>query len=79
VRGVASELTVEGLMMEMLGQVAREGSASDKQPPHWLDRAVEMLHTEFDRNLTVTGIAGEVGVHPFHLSRVSTRLSAKHR
>jgi AraC family transcriptional regulator len=71
--GVASELTVEGLMMEMLGQVARDGSATEKQRPHWLDRAVEMLHTEFDRNLTVAEIANAVGVHPFHLSRVFRR------
>lgn len=71
--GVASELTVEGLIMEMLGQIAREDSAADKQPPDWLDRAVEMLHAEFDRNLTVARIAGEVGVHPFHMSRVFRR------
>ena len=69
-RSVASELTSEGLIMEMLGQVALDGSAIEKQPPRWLERAVEMLHAEFDHNLTLTGIANEVGVHPFHLSRV---------
>lgn len=72
-RSGASELTVEGLIMEMLGQVARDGSAAQKEPPHWLNRAVEMLHAEFDRNLTVAEIAGAVGVHPFHLSRVFRR------
>ena len=70
---VASELTSEGLIMEMLGQVARDGSGIEKQPPRWLEHAVEMLHAEFDHNLTLAGIADEVGVHPFHLSRVFRR------
>ena len=72
-RSGASELTVEGLIMEMLGQVARDGNVAEKEPPRWLNRAVEMLHTEFNRNLTVAEIAGAVGVHPFHLSRVFRR------
>ena len=70
---VASELTSEGLILEMLGQVARDGSATEQKAPQWLERAVEMLNAEFDRNVTVSGIADEVGVHPFHLSRVFRR------
>jgi AraC family transcriptional regulator len=66
-RSAASELTVEGLIMEMLGQVATDEIGAKRVAPPWLDRAVDMLHAEFDRNLTVTEIAA------FHLSRVLRR------
>lgn len=67
----ASPLIVEGLLMEMLGIVARD--AIEKQPPPWLGRVVEILHSGFADSLTTTEIAAQVGVHPFHLSRVFRR------
>jgi AraC family transcriptional regulator len=57
--------------MEMLGIVAR--NAIEKQPPAWLNRVIEILHDGFAESLTTTQIAAEVGVHPFHLSRVFRR------
>lgn len=38
--------------------------------PEWLSRAVDLLHDEYRRHLNITKVAAEVGVHPFHLSRV---------
>jgi AraC family transcriptional regulator len=64
-----SPLVLEGLVMEMLGAVGRN-QASEKQVPVWLQQAIELLHDEFDRSLTVADIAARVGIHPFHLSRV---------
>ncbi|MFY9556511.1 MAG: AraC family transcriptional regulator [Blastocatellia bacterium] len=73
VPSVASDLTLEGLIMEMLGQVARDRGTAETATPQWLKLAVEMVHSEFGCNLTVTKIAETVGVHPFHLSRVFRR------
>lgn len=68
--GCRSALVIEGLSLEMLGLVARRREARERRAPVWLARAVELLHAEFDRNLTVSRVAGEVGIHPIHLSRV---------
>lgn len=39
-------------------------------PPSWLKRAVEMIFTSDDPNLSVGLVASEAGVHPVHLARV---------
>jgi AraC family transcriptional regulator len=68
--GCRSALVIEGLSLEMLGLAARRREAREKRAPVWLARAVELLHAEFDRNLTVRQVAEEVGIHPIHLSKV---------
>ncbi|MGE0131033.1 MAG: helix-turn-helix domain-containing protein [Blastocatellales bacterium] len=65
-----SPLAIEGLALEMLASVARKRGAEEKRAPVWLARAIELLRSEFHRNLTVNEVAAEVGVHPLHLSRV---------
>jgi AraC family transcriptional regulator len=64
-----SMLTVEGLVLEMLAIVGRMRN-SDRNRPRWLSRAVDLLHAEYRNNLKIQDIANEIGVHPFHLSRV---------
>ena len=71
--GAASPLAVEGLVMAMLTDVARAAAGVEEREPRWLARAVEMLHEEGCRDLTVGRVAAAVGVHPFHLSRVFKR------
>ena len=40
----ASPLAIEGLALEMLAEVSRrQVSLSDRTPPRWLGRAVELL------------------------------------
>jgi AraC family transcriptional regulator len=68
--GTCSPLAVEGLVMTMLAEVASAHKKREKKRPSWLVRAVELLHEEFPRRLTLSRVATEVGVHPFHLSRV---------
>lgn len=68
--GCRSALVIEGLSLEMLGLVVRRREVRERRAPVWLARAVELLHAEFDQNLTMTRVAGEVGVHPIHLSKV---------
>jgi len=66
-----SLLTIEGLVLEMLAFVGRmKDSKESPAGPLWLARVIELLNDEFRSNLKVQDIASEVGVHPFHLSRV---------
>jgi AraC family transcriptional regulator len=65
-----SPLAVEGLVMAMLTDVTRGHVKEEKQIPDWLNLAVDLIHEEFRQNLTINGVADEVGVHPFHLSKV---------
>ena len=66
----SSLLGIEGLVMTMLAELTRTRVKEEKRAPSWLVKAVDLLHQEFDRNLTINRVAAEVGVHPFHLSRV---------
>jgi AraC-like DNA-binding protein len=68
-----SALAIEGLVLEMLAFTARARGGEDKCAPTWLARAVDLLHAEFQKSLTVGQVAAEVGVHPFYLSRVFRR------
>jgi len=65
-----SVLTMEGLVLEMLATVGRFKDSRGQDRPRWLATAVDLLNAEFRSNLKVQDIATEVGVHPFHLSRV---------
>ena len=65
-----SVLTIEGLVLEMLALVGRLKDSNLRDQPRWLSIAVDLLHAEFRSNLKVQDIAHEIGVHPFHLSRV---------
>lgn len=65
-----SPLAAEGLVMAMLAETARLGGKDERRMPRWLARAVELIRASFRQNLTIGGVAAEVGIHPFHLSRV---------
>jgi AraC family transcriptional regulator len=63
-------LTIEGLVLEMLATVGRMKEIKEQSGPPWFSRAMDLLNAEFRNNLKVQDIANELGVHPFHLSRV---------
>lgn len=44
-----------------------------ESPPAWLKRAVEMIFTSDDPEISVADVASHVGVHPVHLARVFQR------
>jgi AraC family transcriptional regulator len=69
-RHTYSRLAVEGLVMTMLAEVGGIRAMKGTRAPKWLSRATDLLRAEFDQNVTVARVAAEVGVHPFHLSRV---------
>src|SRR5262249_3874863 len=61
-----SPLAIEGLVLEILAELARL-SAPPRLPP-WLLRARELLHDRFQENLELAEIAAVVGVHPVYLA-----------
>lgn len=66
----ASAMAIEGLLLEILAEIARSEQAEASLPaPHWLKRATEIVESRFLERLSLTDIASEVGVHYVHLSR----------
>jgi AraC family transcriptional regulator len=68
----ASALVVEGLVLEMLGIVARLGEEAPGRPA-WLGRVIDRLHAELDQPHTIERLARDAGVHPVRLSRAFRR------
>ncbi|HKO42993.1 MAG TPA: AraC family transcriptional regulator [Pyrinomonadaceae bacterium] len=63
-------LAIEGLTLEMLAHVSRRRVAGrGPNPPAWLRKVVELLHSRYSETLTLLTIAKEVGIHPAHLAR----------
>lgn len=65
-----SELVIEGLMLEMMAEVARfDAKKSEDMFPRWLRQVKELIHAQFAEPLTVSSIAKTIDVHPVHLAR----------
>ncbi|HLK60920.1 MAG TPA: AraC family transcriptional regulator [Chthonomonadaceae bacterium] len=70
-------LMLEGLTLELIGEMARQAPASmESCHPRWLSRVEELLHARFTENLSLQELAEAAGVHPTHLTRV---FREKHR
>ena len=72
--GSESPLLVEGLVLEILGQLAQSspvftGLPQSSPAPAWLIRARELVHDCVADRLTLADLAGAVGVHPVRLAR----------
>lgn len=66
----ASDIAIEGLVLEILAEIARAQSmANPVLVPRWLRQATDIVESRFLERLTLAAIAGEVGVHYVHLSR----------
>jgi AraC family transcriptional regulator len=66
----ASGIAVEGLVLEILAEIARSETRPDPVViPRWLKRATEIVESRFLERLSLADIASEVGVHYVHLSR----------
>jgi len=73
--GVAPRaLTVDALIWELLAAAAGIETGDAATPPGWWDRVVDLLHSEFRRDLRISELAAEAGVHPVHLARVFRRI-----
>ena len=66
----ASPLVIEGLALEIIGEVSRPSTiASESLPPRWLQQAKEMIRARSVECLTLSQIALVVSVHPVYLAR----------
>lgn len=66
----ANGLTIDSLVWELLAAAAALELRMTSTPPTWWDRIIELLHFEFSRDLRISDLAREAGVHPVHLARV---------
>lgn len=64
-----SPFAVEGLGLELIAARCRTSAARDLQPPDWLKRARDLIHARFTEAISVSYIAGEIGVHRVSLAR----------
>jgi len=65
----ASPLAIEGLILEMLAEASRASIALKQiANSRWLTEARDILIDRFSENLTLSDIAGLVGVHPVYLA-----------
>jgi AraC family transcriptional regulator len=65
----ASALVMEGVTLELLGEISRcREPAMGRQPPRWLLQTEAMLRERFAESLTLEEIARNAGVHPVHLA-----------
>ena len=70
----ASRLSIEGLVLEVLGDATRRSSKSASiAEPRWLVQAKELCQDQFNQSISLISIAEAVGVHPAHLARTFRR------
>jgi AraC family transcriptional regulator len=67
----ASPLAMEGLLLEIMAEASRLMPTAEgrRRPPRWLERAKELLHANFSESISLSTVAGVVGVHPVHVAR----------
>lgn len=70
----ASALTVDVLVSELLAAAAALEVDKMGTPPWW-GRIIELLHFDFPRDLRISDLTQEAGVHPVYLARVFRRLT----
>jgi len=64
-----SQLSLEGLTLELLAEMSRAECRSALAPPAWLKHAEEMLRASFSSPPSLWDLASALGVHPVHLAR----------
>jgi AraC family transcriptional regulator len=72
----AASLTLEARALQLHAAVlplSSDEARTAASPPRWLSRAVEMIFTSDDPDLSVAKVAADAGVHPVHLARVFRR------
>jgi AraC family transcriptional regulator len=64
-----SPIVLEGLILQLFGEISRVPMQKFCQCPGWLSRADAMIRARFTEQLTLSDIASQAGVHPVHLAR----------
>jgi AraC family transcriptional regulator len=71
----ASALTIDSLVWELLAAAAALEFRTPSTPPSWWHRIIELLHYDLNRDLSISDLVKEAGVHPVHLARVFRRFA----
>jgi AraC family transcriptional regulator len=66
---VPSQLSVEGVALELLAEISRLEFRGSTTPPTWLKEAEDLLLLTFSSSTSLFELASAVGVHPVHLAR----------
>lgn len=70
----ASSLSIEGLALEILAELAQlRAEGAENKLPRWLREARDLLHARLGENLTHNEVARDVGVHPVYLATLFRR------
>jgi AraC family transcriptional regulator len=71
----ASALSIEGLVLEMMGEATRRSSSkhTPQLPPRWLRDAKNLCQEHFMQPISLISIAESIGIHPSHLARMFRR------
>lgn len=71
----ASELMIEGLILEMLAESTRREIKvfSLTTPPRWLSEARDFIHASFAEQVSLSKVAEFVGVNPTYLAQMFRR------
>ena len=70
--GAATDLVVDGLVLELLAATCRV-ARSERHPPTWLATVEDLLRASYCEPLTLDHLATAAGVHPCHVSRTFRR------
>jgi AraC family transcriptional regulator len=67
----ASEIAIEGLLLEMFAQVTRQNlRESSGIQPRWFKQALEFIHESYKEPINLSQVADEVKVHPSRLAQL---------
>jgi AraC family transcriptional regulator len=68
-----SDLVLQGLFIELLGEIIRSPGDAMNGAPGWLHVACSILRESPVGNLSIQDVASEVAVHPSHLAKCFRR------
>jgi AraC family transcriptional regulator len=70
----ASDLTIEGISLEIIGALLRSRTRAESARAVWLEQVRDRLHADLAGTLTAGSLAAEVGVSPVRLARAFHRV-----
>jgi len=62
-------MIIEGLMLEITAETARQTFESKNRIPVWLKKVEDLLQQRYNEQISLTEIAAFVRVHPVHLAQ----------
>jgi AraC family transcriptional regulator len=69
----ASELTLEGLVLAIVGELTRRPGPARVRRPGWVSTVRDLVETRFRESVGLADVADAVGVHPVHGARTFRR------